>query len=201
MDFFKPAESYYQQLLKKYEPQISKMKVMWSKVEARSEYQYLKNYAIRTWNKSVWAVRYMELDQRVKELIREISEISLATYRSQLIGKVREYLQLERDAWTVWNPQEGEIGFDLYWPFHWDDIEHLPRLKQIDFQKYIDVAKEFIEMYRPHPEFSFYDIYYKYKPSTDVFNWIPPFRSKYLVYSSNKVNKGLKLLRNVYKCI
>jgi len=113
-----------------------------------------------------------------------VSDISLATYRSQLIGKVREYLQLERDAWTVWNPQEGEIGFDLYWPFHWDDIKHLPRIKKIDTQKYIDMAKDLIEEYRPHPEWSVYDFYYKYKPSMDVFNWIPPFKTRATIMGS-----------------
>ena len=121
----------------------------------------------------------MEMDKRIHEMIKEISDISLATYRSQLIQKIRDYLQLERTAWTVWNPEEGEIGFNLYWPFHWDDIQHLPRLREIDLTKYVDMANELIEQYMPHPEWNFYDFYYTYKPSADVFNWIPPYKCEY----------------------
>lgn len=133
-------------------------------------------------SQSVWFVRYMEFDGRVKEMLRELHHISLATYRSQLIQKIRDYLQLERTSWSVYNPEGGEIGFDLYWPFHWDDLKHLNRLRDINVQKYIDMTKEMIKEYTPEfsydNDWSIYDIYYKYKPSTDYFNWIPPFKSK-----------------------
>ena len=128
---------------------------------------------------SVWAVRYMEFDERIKELISEINHISLATYRSQLIQKVRDYLQLEKTAWTVWNPEGGEIGFDMYWPFHWDDLKHLSRLREINLNKYVTMASELVDAYMPNPEWNMYDYYYTYKPSNDVFNWIPPFKSEY----------------------
>lgn len=125
-------------------------------------------------------MEYVEIMERLKHIIYELHNINLDTYRADVVERIRAYLQLERTRWTVWNPESGEIGFDLYWPFHWDDLKHLPRLQEyfdnIDVSSYVNYARQQIVQYLPHAEFSLYDLYYRYRPSSDVFNWVPPFK-------------------------
>jgi hypothetical protein len=183
-ELINPIEEQYNKVQAFVDPYLNDMKVWWSKIEARPETKYIKAHLKRTLARTSFAARYMEVDERIKETLRELHHISLATYRSQLIKKIRDYLQLERNAWSVWNPQSGEIGFDMYWPFHWDDVHHLARVQNIDFGKYISMAKDSVQKLLPTiPEmprfakFNIYDYYYAYKPSSDVYNWVPPFKA------------------------
>jgi hypothetical protein len=184
-DLLTPFENSRNSMMGRLQPHIEKVKAWWSEIEKRPEMQYIMAHIKRTLAKSAWAMRYMEFDQRIKEVLRELHHISLATYRSQMIQKIRDYLQLEKTHWSTWNPEAGEIGFDLYWPFHWNDLQHLNRLRDFSIQKYIDAAKIALEEYLPEmTNFCMMDFYYKYKPSTDYFNWIPPFKSYAAVMGS-----------------
>ncbi|ELU04621.1 hypothetical protein CAPTEDRAFT_222921 [Capitella teleta] len=184
-DLLSPFESRRSSMMNRLQPHVDKVKAWWSEIEKRPEMRYIKAHVKRMLAKSAWALRYMEFDQRIKEVLRELHHISLSTYRSQMIQKIRQYLQLEKTHWSTWNPEGGELGFDVYWPFHWDDIHHLYRLRDIDIQKYINMAKEMINEYMPvTPEFNLVDLYYRYRPSTDYFNWIPPFKTYAAVMGS-----------------
>ena len=54
------------------------------------------------------------------------------------------------------------------------------KLSKLNYKYYINRVKKMIDDFSPNTEWSVWDTFYKYKPSMDIKNWIPPFKSEYL---------------------
>ena len=65
----------------------------------------------------------------------------------------------------------------MYVPVEIRDLQSLPRP---NVQRYITRVRNWINNYLPDDDFQIYDILYKYKPSPDPYNWVPPFKGKFL---------------------
>lgn len=63
----------------------------------------------------------------------------------------------------------------MYIPVEIRDLQSLPRP---NVQRYITRARNWVNHYLPDDDYQLYDTVYKYKPSPDPYNWVPPFKSK-----------------------
>ena len=64
---------------------------------------------------------------------------------------------------------------EMYIPVEIRDLQSLPRP---NVQRYISRARNWVKTYLPEDGYQLYDTLYKYKPSPDPYNWVPPFKSK-----------------------
>ncbi len=70
----------------------------------------------------------------------------------------------------------------MYVPVEIRDLQSLPRP---NIHRHIARVRNLIKNYMPDDDYQFYDTLYKYKPSSDYYNWVPPFKSRFLIAECN----------------
>ena len=118
---------------------------------------------------------YFGYRDQVNLWIEQVRALTWETIRTKAIDSVKNYLQLSKNKWTSWDVSTGEYAFQLYVPF---DVMDLSFLQRLNLQKYIDYARSAIARMIPDEEWTLIDTVYSYWPSKDIYNWIPPFKSK-----------------------
>ena len=83
------------------------------------------------------------------------------------------------DIWLYFSPFQGE----MYIPVEIRDLQSLPRP---NVQRYITRARNWVNHYLPDDDYQLYDTVYKYKPSPDPYNWVPPFKGKLHIFQDQK---------------
>ena len=86
-----------------------------------------------------------------------------------------DYFQLSKNKWTKWDVTAGEYEFQLYIPV---DLPDLSFLRRWDVREYVQSIRDWIRARLPDEDWTILDTVYLYKPSMDVYNWIPPFKSE-----------------------
>lgn len=84
-------------------------------------------------------------------------------------------LQINRTRVLTWEPRVALFEGELFIPLPMDNLKTLPELSM---EPYMKKAKAYVNRYIPETDFNIMDLYYTYKPDSDINNWIPPFKSK-----------------------
>ncbi len=82
----------------------------------------------------------------------------------------------------TWRGENGEYQFDLYLPLPLDDLQTTPKVT-VDLGKYYTQMKNLYDQYAPST-WNLRDLYYKYKPSRDPREWVPPFRGEFSIHET-----------------
>ena len=117
------------------------------------------------------------LEDQVNKYLEQLRSVTWASLKEKTRAYVAEYFQFSKNRWTVWDPVRGEYAFQIYIPF---DLPDLTFLQKLNIQKYIDQANTLISKYIPDEDWSMIDTFYLYKPSTNMQDWIPPFKGEYI---------------------
>lgn len=121
-------------------------------------------------------------ETHLKETLEGLYAGGMQYVKSKLYNKANDKLHLDQDRWTVWDPQRGEYAFQFFvpeWPMKMlSKIPDFPDMPDIDISQYVLKARNYVMSWIPEGDWYVSDLYYRYKPSADIFNWIPPFKGK-----------------------
>lgn len=115
-------------------------------------------------------------------LTTSIQEIATDLYESSRefitedIGKLK-LLNWHKNRIIVFDPENGNIEFEVYLLSPSSALDRIPKFS---FKKYVNRFKKVWERYVTQlRDLSFWDIYYKYVPSCNPRDWIPPFQGEW----------------------
>ncbi|XP_074643894.1 uncharacterized protein LOC141900764 [Tubulanus polymorphus] len=120
---------------------------------------------------------HFEISHRVTKWAKKAFENGKDLLKDQVHEITKQYIQLDRSGFTVYSPEKGEIQGEVYLPLrmelNWD------QLKNFNTDVLKEEAKRVYSQYLPKMDgdYSLWDTYYKYKPSSDISNWIPPYKA------------------------
>ena len=117
----------------------------------------------------------MEVEEKVKNLIKNVADGLVKVVRKNAFYLVDDYLNLDQDKLITYDPRNGILEFQLWLPINMPSMQamSMPDFSVL-FEMYAKL-KEFIQKALPQ-DVSPYDYYYKYKPA-DLTNLLPPFKS------------------------
>lgn len=121
--------------------------------------------------------KYFELKKITDDIVADIRQNGLETIRTNVVAWLKDYMKPERDSFTFGN---GEVKLSLYVPLPLDDLNTVPTV-DINFSKYLKQARDVYKNYMPKYDWTFWDYYYTYKPSTNFRDMMPPFRGRHLM--------------------
>lgn len=127
------------------------------------------------WSQTMWMYEYFGYRDQVTLWIEQVRALTWEAIKTKAIDSVKDFLQLNKNRWTSWDVRRGEYGFQLYVPFNAMDLSFLQRL---NLQRNLDYIRSAIARMIPDEDWSLIDTVYSYWPSRDIYNWIPPFKSK-----------------------
>ena len=150
-----------------------------------SVWQLVKDWPVmkpvKQWAKTAYNKIEYTYETYLKDVVDSIYDGGLQYIKDTLWEKVNNKLHLDEDKWTVWDPQRGEYAFQFYvpvWPMEMlRDMPELPEIN-IDIGSALMRLKYCVTSWLPEDDWYMSDLFYKYKPSTDYKNWIPPFKSR-----------------------
>jgi hypothetical protein len=125
-----------------------------------------------------WAYKRWNIEKTIKSyLIKLYNE--LQTYIKEDIAALK-FLHWDKNRIIAFDPENGKIEFEIYLPTPADTLESIPKFKLHQYIKKIDTAIKKIDgLELPQMfDFNIWDFYYKYKPSWNPKDWVPPFNSK-----------------------
>lgn len=101
------------------------------------------------------------------------------TYIKEDIAKLK-FLHWDKNRIIAFDPENGNIEFELYLPTPADTLDSLPKSFNLRLIKSIDkFVRKIDSLELPKVfDFSIWDLYYKYKPSMNPADWVPPFDGK-----------------------
>ena len=139
---------------------------------------YLETYADLAARKIEELKRYEAV-----QMLDEITRLGYDTVRDRVVDIIKEYTQIGKTKFIVWDPIRGEFQIEIHLPLPLKDLQSLPHAK---IQSYINTIKSYLEAITPTGDWNMWDTYYTYKPTSDISNWVPPFKGMY-----NNVNRSV----------
>ena len=121
----------------------------------------------------VWTWNYWQVEDTITDFFRELYQDTMTSMKDKSKGFMDYYLQLEKNKVIKFKPAQGEIEFQVYVPAR---IQGLDKLPKFPIEKYISKLMALTKRVTPVRQWAVWDTYYKYKPTTDYKNWIPPFK-------------------------
>ena len=116
-----------------------------------------------------------DVEARTKAFVRDVVMGSVNFVQKNLFYLVDQYLHLDQDKIIEWNPAGGRLEVQAYLPLE------APSVQSVSFvnlaSTYRNVRATAMSLV-PDFDYSPMDTYYKYKPTSDVSNWLPPFKGE-----------------------
>lgn len=140
--------------------------------------QHLHLVIFINWFQITWAYKQWNIERTIKGYLIELYN-EFQTYIKEDIANLK-FLHWDKNRIIAFDPENGNVEFEIYLPTPADTLESLPKF---NFHKYVGrfdrVVKKIDKLDLPKMfDFSFWDFYYKYKPSMNSRDWVPPFDSK-----------------------
>ncbi|XP_052061384.1 apolipophorins-like [Mytilus californianus] len=141
----------------------------------------MKELADQLQKKITWAYKQWNIERTIKGYLIELYN-EFQTYIKEDIANLK-FLHWDKNRIIAFDPENGNVEFEIYLPTPADTLESLPRF---NFHKYVGrfdrAIKKIDNLDLPKMfDFSFWDFYYKYKPSWNPRDWVPPFDTFALV--------------------
>eukprot|EP00920_Eleutheroschizon_duboscqi_P012335 GHVT01029474.1.p1 GENE.GHVT01029474.1~~GHVT01029474.1.p1 ORF type:complete len:2008 (+),score=229.68 GHVT01029474.1:1639-7662(+) len=156
---------------------------MWHDFSSRPEFQEVKSYVVKAVKSSKWLYEYLEVEENVMAIVRDLYKNGLVTLKNQAWEIADDYLKFDKTRFTVWLPEQGEMQAEAYLPIELSDLKSWPQIN-LNLMQYWNQVRDIFKAYMPDKDWVIWDSFYKYKPSMDYKDWIPPFTSHATVSSS-----------------
>ena len=125
--------------------------------------------AVNAWE--AWEVR-----KTLTKVAKVLYEQSRGYAKEYLRRVVQKYMRMENTGFTVFDPKNGEIRAAIFLPL---EVKQLNKMPAVDMRSLQTALMKLKEKYIPASDYSIWDTYYKYKPSSNVLDWIPPFKGEH----------------------
>ena len=118
----------------------------------------------------------MDVEARTKALVRNavMSVVNFVKVNSYYI--INDYFHIEENKIIEWNPAGGRLEAQVYIPTEAPSMQFVPFVNMAGTYRRV---KAEVNSLIPEFDYSPMDTYYQYKPSSDVSNWLPPFKGLY----------------------
>lgn len=123
---------------------------------------------------SNFASKYFEVKKTIDGIMRDIRQNGIKALRTNVVSWLKDYLKMDKDRFTV---DDGDVQFSVYVPLPLDDLRSIPKV-DINLSQYLRDARNIYNNYVPKCDWSFWDYYYNYKPSSNIKDMIPPFNGE-----------------------
>ena len=120
--------------------------------------------------KSFW--KKYEVEKIIKVWLKNLSKANWNNLKKRAVNSFNEYFQTDKNRFTTYDPRNGKFEFELYVPY---DLKDLPKLPMLNAKYYIERVKDVIADLTPSEDWNVWDTLYKYKPSMNPRDWVPPF--------------------------
>ena len=134
----------------------------------------LRETILRFIEENKWMYQYLGLEQQVTEFIYKVRAMNWRAMKGMIQQSASEFLKLNKNKWTMWDPRKGEYAFEMYVPM---DMPDLTLLQQLDISDYLTSLRDALVRYMPDDDWTLLDTIYAYKPKSDVRDWVPPFKA------------------------
>ncbi|XP_074640348.1 uncharacterized protein LOC141898387 isoform X2 [Tubulanus polymorphus] len=114
-----------------------------------------------------------EVEKNFQELVATSIETGKKVLRSQLHDIAKSFLLLDKSGFTVWDPKNGEIQAEIYLP---TKIKQLNKLPEFNLNQLKAELNKLYRKFIPKSDYTVWDYFYMYRPSSDINNWLPPFK-------------------------
>lgn len=169
-DYFLPP-SQWQDRLMSYADRVDQ----WiQQVTERQDVRYVHNWVLDAIQKNKWFYELLGFEQQMNEWIAQARTLTWEKVKTKIREVANTYLKLDKTRWTTWNPQRGEYAFQVYVPFDLPDMSFFSRY---DPRPFLTRFRDWLIRQLPAEDLTLLDTLYMYKPSSDINNWIPPFKS------------------------
>jgi hypothetical protein len=157
-----------------YEEFMGKLTVILDKTADRPELRQFRETVLRFIEENKWMYEFLGLEPQVTRFVQTARAMTWQALKAKAQQSVGEFFKLDKNRWTVWDPQRGEFVFQVYMPIDLPDVSLIQRL---DPTKYIAYSNDLLSRYLPDEDWSVMDTIYRYKPKADVADWVPPFKA------------------------
>jgi hypothetical protein len=158
----------------KYEETMARLEGMIDQAATSPQLMETRDKILRYLQENREMFEYLGLQTQLQELMYKVHTMNWPMLKAQIKQSVAQALQLNRNRWTVWNPQTGEFAFEIYMPV---DLPDLSLLRKLEGSKYFRYFYNIIARYMPDEDWTMMDTIYAYKPSSEVTEWVPPFKA------------------------
>jgi hypothetical protein len=152
-----------------------------TEIDARLEYIYnspdvvhAREYFLRTLQENKWLYQWLGLEQKVDEFIQRVRATTWPMIRAQIKQSFEDKFKWSKNRMTS-NPQRGEYSFEMYLPFDAPDTTTLKRLSVP--VSVMSNLRGTISDYLPDSDWNLMDTINAYRPTSDVADWVPPFKT------------------------
>jgi len=152
-----------------------------SQLDARLENFYnnpdvikAKEYFLRTLEENKWLYQPLGLEQQVNEFIQKARSTTWPMIRTQIHQAFEEKFKWSKNRLTS-SPRTGEYSFEVYVPF---DAPDAPTIRRLSVpMTVLSNLRGTLADYMPDSNFNLLDTISAYRPSSDVADWVPPFKT------------------------
>jgi hypothetical protein len=152
---------------------------VWYNIGRRSEIRDIMKAFKAYIDKVKYYFSYYEIDSASRSLLSDFYTKVWQMVKTQTMDLIDNYIQVDRTRWTTWDPQNGRWEFDVWVPIRLPNLQRLPDMPSM--QAYMNRLKDMAGDIMPESDWTFWDTWYTYKPSTDYANIVPHSRVSNLV--------------------
>ncbi|GFO03307.1 apolipophorin [Plakobranchus ocellatus] len=153
---------------------------------ARQEFKHM--FAIT--NEVFSQMKHYKMESTLGTAMQRLSEMTKNLLLMELAKMKRTIMDFRKSRVTVYDPEHGELQFELYLPVPlkslYDEPQLNPELYITQAQRLLYSPVEQVTKLLPDSNSSMWDMYYDHVPSTKPEDWVPPFdASAYLIGSQH----------------
>jgi len=116
-----------------------------------------------------------DIEKAMENATETLQENGLDKAHERVWQWIQDSFKFNRNRVITWDVEAGEFEVEMYVPSLTSQVSssYLMKLRQ-----YLEQANDLFSSSMPisQADWSLYDTFYKYKPSKDMANWIPPFK-------------------------
>ncbi|XP_023930015.1 uncharacterized protein LOC106176762 [Lingula anatina] len=135
---------------------------------------YAKDMAHHMVEKGMDYYKYYKLEENVKHHLQSIYDSGRMMAEKRWQSFLHDYLQINRTRIIRYDPKEFILEFEVFNPIPLKDLMSMPELNLDVYRERLDAM---VKKYTPKDDMNMWDLYYTYKPSSDIRDWVPPFKA------------------------
>jgi hypothetical protein len=173
-DFLMPPAQFMERMRMMYVQFMARLQATLDQATDRPEMRQFRDSALRYLHENKWLYQSFGLDQQVAEFLQKARGMTWQALSAKAQQSVAEFLKLDKNRWTVWDPQRGKFEFEVYMPV---DLPDLSLLQKLDVTGYLTSLSNFLARFLPEEDWSLVDAVYSYKLKPLTEGRIPPFNT------------------------
>ncbi|XP_076440191.1 uncharacterized protein LOC143279842 [Babylonia areolata] len=138
----------------------------------RPEFQQIYVIGNEIYQQGVWAYHYWHVEKNTHRAVGHLLELAKDIALLEITRVKNAVVDLDKSRVIVFDPQNGELQFEIYLPVALKSFSEPPDLQ---VTKYVNRIRSWAATYIPSPRHSLWTTINNYLPNMDTDTWLPPF--------------------------